>query len=76
MKRLYVVPAARGRGLGEALVAAIVREAGRIGYREMKLDTLASMAGALALYGKFGFSRIAAYYDTPVPDTVFMSRTL
>ena len=40
MKRLYVRPAARGLGIGAALVAAIIKTAEERGYAEMKLDTL------------------------------------
>jgi ribosomal protein S18 acetylase RimI-like enzyme len=76
MKRLYVAPEGRGLGLGESLVATVVGEAERIGYREMRLDTLPTMAGALALYRKFGFEPMAAYYDTPVAGTVFMRKML
>jgi ribosomal protein S18 acetylase RimI-like enzyme len=76
MKRLYVAPEGRGFGLGQRLVVAVVREAERIGYREMRLDTLPSMAGALALYRKSGFETIAPYYDTPVAGTIFMRRPL
>ena len=74
MKRLYVAP--RGRGLGRALVDAVVGEAARIGYREMRLDTLPSMAGAIALYGRAGFRPIEPYYDTPVAGTIFLARPL
>jgi ribosomal protein S18 acetylase RimI-like enzyme len=76
MKRLYVVPKARGRGLGVALGSAIVKAAQRMGYREMLLDTLPSMTAAIAMYRKLGFATAGAYYDTPVAGTVFMRRAL
>jgi ribosomal protein S18 acetylase RimI-like enzyme len=76
MKRLYVSPEGRGFGLGERLVDAIVKEAERIGYLEIRLDTLPSMAEAIALYRKPGFERIERYYDTPVTGTIFMRRSL
>jgi putative acetyltransferase len=76
MKRLYVRPAARGLGIGVALVAAIIECAEELGYTEMKLDTLAGMQEALALYMRFGFSEIPAYYHNPVPGTVYLSKQL
>jgi ribosomal protein S18 acetylase RimI-like enzyme len=76
MKRLYVMPEGRGLGIGERLVSMIVDEAKRIGYREMRLDTLPSMTNAIALYRKFGFEPMDAYYETPLGDTVFLRRNL
>lgn len=76
MKRLYVAPAGRGQGLGKHLALAIIEAARAAGYREMRLDTLASMHEAQALYRSLGFVEIGAYYVTPVADTVFMSLTL
>jgi GNAT superfamily N-acetyltransferase len=76
MKRLYVVPEARGTGIGEALVEAIIQTARRIGYREMRLDTLPTMSGAIALYRKCGFEPIEPYYETPVAGTIFLRRGL
>lgn len=76
MKRLYVTPQGRGLGLGKALAERVVAEARRIGYREMRLDTLPSLTAAVALYERMGFARIAAYYDTPIPGTIFMALPL
>ena len=76
MKRLYVAPQARGLGLGRALVDAIIGEAVRIGYREMRLDSLPTMTEAIALYRGKGFVPIAPYYDTPVAGTVFLAKPL
>jgi ribosomal protein S18 acetylase RimI-like enzyme len=76
MKRLYVAPEARGTGLGTRLVEAVVAEAERRGYREMRLDTLPSMTTAQALYRALGFEPMEPYYHTPVAGTVFMHRRL
>ncbi|HEY2836796.1 MAG TPA: GNAT family N-acetyltransferase [Rhizomicrobium sp.] len=76
MKRLYVTPEARGLKLGQALADAIVAEARRIGYAEMRLDTLPKLKAAIALYQKMGFRRVAAYYDTPIVGTMFFSLKL
>jgi GNAT superfamily N-acetyltransferase len=76
MKRLYIAPRARGLGLGRALVAAIIDAAGRIGYREMRLDTLPAMVAAIALYRAMGFTPIDPYYDTPLTGTLFLGRAL
>lgn len=76
MKRLYVAPSGRRSGLGRALVAAILAEARRIGYREIRLDTLPGMAEALQLYESEGFKTIEPYYDTPVAGTIFLGKPL
>ncbi len=76
LKRLYVCPHGRGQRVGEALVLALIEAAEHIGYAEMRLDTLPSMASAQALYRRLGFETTAPYYDTPVAGTVFMRRKL
>jgi len=76
MKRLYVAPEGRGKGVGKELALAIIEAARAAGYREMRLDTLSSMHGAQALYRALGFVEIGAYYDTPIEGTVFMSLAL
>lgn len=74
IKRLYVAPEGRGRGLGRALLGAIIEAADRIGYEEILLDTLPTMTEALRLYRSAGFVEIAPYYETPIAGTVFLAR--
>ncbi len=76
MKRLYVAPAARGTGLGAALMRTIVREARRIGYRAVRLDTLPDMAAAQAMYAAAGFRPIAPYYDGAAAGKIFLELLL
>lgn len=76
MKRLYVRPAGRGLGLGEALVREIVAAAAARGYAEMRLDTLPQMTAAMALYRKLGFAEIPPYYPSPIAGTRYFARAV
>jgi ribosomal protein S18 acetylase RimI-like enzyme len=76
MKRLYVAPEGRGMGIGAALVGAILAAGRAAGYGEIRLDTMPAMAGAVALYRRFGFRPIAPYCASPFADAIFLGLKL
>lgn len=76
MKRLFVRDQFKKQGVGRALSEAALEEARHLGYKRIVLDTLAHMRPAIKLYTSLGFQPIAAYYDNPISDAVYLTRTL
>jgi putative acetyltransferase len=72
MKRLYVRPKYRSNGLGRKLAEAILQEARAMGYRTMRLDSVARLKEAAGLYRSLGFIEIQPYRYNPLPDALFM----
>ena len=76
LKRLFVAPQGRGRGIGKQLLASIAEEARRLGYSEMYLDTLPSLTSAIALYHAVGFEETDAYNSPPNDELLFFRKYL
>jgi ribosomal protein S18 acetylase RimI-like enzyme len=77
MKRLYLRPRFRGKGLGRALADHIIAEARQIGYQRMRLDTVEPvMKDAVAMYRKLGFKEIAPYCPNPMSGVIYMELEL
>jgi len=76
MKRLFVRPMCQSRGLGKALAEAVVEGARQEGYTALRLDTLASMVAAVALYSRMGFVEILGYPVNPVVGAMYLELAL
>lgn len=75
-KRVYVRPGARGRGVGEAITRALFAEAATLGFTTIRLDTVAELAAAQALYRRLGFHVIPHYKDGLLPDALCFERAV
>jgi putative acetyltransferase len=77
MKRLYLRPQFRGKGLGRTLAERIIAEARQIGYRQMRLDTVEPvMKDAVEMYRKLGFKEVAPYRPNPIAGAMYMELIL
>ncbi|KAJ4289077.1 hypothetical protein N0V90_011419 [Kalmusia sp. IMI 367209] len=76
LKRLFVVPDARGLGAAQRLMDAALNRAQKLGYSDILLDSLANMTAARKLYARYGFEEVDKYYDNPIAGTVFMKASL
>jgi GNAT superfamily N-acetyltransferase len=80
IKRMYVSPTVRGRGVGRAILDALETEARRLGACRLVLETGPRQPEALTLYEHAGFVRIPLYGEylhTPHPDlSVCMAKDL
>lgn len=77
IKRVYVEPAFRRRGLARRLMAALEASAARAGHRSVVLNTGQQQPEALALYERLGYRPVPGYgVYACAPDAVFLGREL
>ena len=77
MKRLYLRPQFRGKGVGRRLAESVIAKARSIGYQRMRLDTVEPMMkDAVALYRRLGFREIAPYRPNPIEGAMYMELAL
>ena len=76
VKRMYVDPEMRGNGIARLLANHVIQQARDIGYRKLRLGTLATMKPAQSLYESLGFQSIPAYRPDEFGHTVFYELNL
>jgi len=77
MKRLYVRPQFRGKGVGKILAERVIAEAREIGYTKLRLDTVEPvMRTAVAMYRNLGFRDITPYRENPIEGALYMELQL
>ncbi|MFT3675587.1 MAG: GNAT family N-acetyltransferase [Chitinophagaceae bacterium] len=76
--KMYLAPAARGKGLGRRLVDYSMEQARSLGFAQVYLETMPELQQALAMYARLGFQ----YIDHPMGNSghtgcsLWMLRTL
>ena len=80
MKRVYVQPALRSKGIVRRLSQRIIDEARQRGFAQVGISTWASAEPAIMLYQSLGFKEIAPFKTSPIPGLVYfgldMTRSL
>jgi len=76
IKRMYVRPGHRGKGLGRKLLRKVMGEAKGLGYRFIRLDAIPKMESAIHLYKSEGFYDIEGYTYNPFLGARFMEYNL
>ena len=77
VKAMFTAPAARGQGVGAALLHAIEAEARQRALPWLRLETGAALAAAVRLYERAGFRRCARFGDYPDdPASLFLEKPL
>jgi GNAT superfamily N-acetyltransferase len=75
IKRMYVTPQARGRGVARSLLTALENHARELGYKTAKLDTGPKQQSAMRIYSSAGYVQVPNFNGNPVA-TFFAQKPL
>jgi putative acetyltransferase len=78
LKKLFLLPQARGKGIGKKLTEQCLNFAKSFGYQQCYLDTLSNMTDAIKLYEAFGFTHLSSPLEGTIHNgcDVWMLKTL
>ncbi len=76
IRRMFVKPEHRGKGIGRKLLNRAQQEAKGLGYRFLRLDIIPDMESAIHLYLSSGFYEIESYAYSPFSGTKFLEYKL
>jgi putative acetyltransferase len=68
LRKMYLLPAARGRGIGGRLLLRLIADARRLGYQRLVLETASVLTEAIQLYRSAGFSPVSRDHLSPRCD--------
>ena len=72
LRKMYLLPEARGRGLGTKLLMEMFTRARKRGYQRMSLETASQLKEAIGLYKKHGFERVYPEHLTDRCDQAYV----
>jgi GNAT superfamily N-acetyltransferase len=77
LKRMYVTPDFRGRGLARAVLASLERTAAEAGYERVVLETGSKQPEAIALYRSAGYEPVPRFgYYADAPEAVHLGKAV
>ncbi|SRR5216683_1241252 len=68
LRKMYLIPSARGQGLGKRILREAVERAKERGFKQIALETSSKLVAAIQLYRQFGFQPIQIMHVTPRAD--------
>jgi len=71
IRKMYLLPEARGKGLGKWMVNTLLEKAKELGYQKVELETASVLKEAIGLYRKIGFQETTASNASPRCDRAF-----